>query len=99
MRTFQINQDNLDINELSDLNQNKTVNNNYNYNNNLINEKQFIYSSDEGGIHDNSEEMNPQHQKKLVRKYTDIYDPRKNKKGFITKIKNDLFIIIESIII
>ena len=83
MRTFQINQDNLDINELSDLNQNKTVNNNYNYNNNLINEKQFIYSSDEGGIHDNSEEMNPQHQKKLVRKYTDIYDPRKNKKGIL----------------
>ena len=77
MRTFQVNQDNIDINELSDLNQIKTVNNN-----NIINEKQFIYSSDEGGGHDSNEE-NIHHKKTLVRKYTDIYDPRKNKKGIL----------------
>ena len=83
MRTFQVNRDNLDIKELSDLNQIKTVNN---YNNNIINEKQFIYSSDEGGEHSHNFEENTEnipHKKTIVRKYTDIYDPNKNSKGIL----------------
>ena len=82
MRTFNNNIENNDINDLNEINQ---VNNNTQINNNNMIEKQFLYSSDDGQESPKYKEINNNnnYNRKLVRKYTDIYDPRKNKKGIL----------------
>ena len=82
MRTFNNNMENYDINELNEMNQ---INNNNTQQSNInnINEKQFLYSSDDGQESPKYKENNNNYNRKLVRKYTDIYDPKKNKKGIL----------------
>ena len=83
MRTFNNNIENNDINDLNEINQ--VNNNNTQINNNNMIEKQFLYSSDDGQESPKYKEINNNnnYNRKLVRKYTDIYDPRKNKKGIL----------------
>ena len=83
MRTYHNQRKIIDINELAEINQ---INTDNNINNNY-NEKQFLYSSDDGiqespKNEDNNKKIN-YCKKKLVRKFTDIYDPSKNKKGIL----------------
>ena len=55
-------------------------------NNNPLYGNPFIYSSDDGqenSVKFEEERKNVNMQKRLVRKFTDIYDPRKNKKGIL----------------
>ena len=82
MRTFNNNMENYDINELNEMNQ---INNNNTQQSNInnMNEKQFLYSSDDGQESPKYKENNNNYNRKLVRKYTDIYDPKKNKKGIL----------------
>ena len=88
-RTFHHNIENYDraeINELNDMNQLKANNtqksNNVN-NNNIMTDKQFLYSSDDGQESPKYEDYNKYNKKTLVRKFTDIYNPNKNKKGIL----------------
>ena len=87
MRTYHNQRKILDINELTEMNQINTDINNNNINNiNNNNEKQFLYSSDDGIQESPKEEINKKinfSKKTLVRKFTDIYDPNKNKKGIL----------------
>ena len=83
-----INNEYNDINELTEIenNKNQIINKD-----NTLHEKQFIYSSDE--CQDNTllskyEEDKKFKKKKIVRKYSDLYEPGKNKKGILlTKTK------------
>ena len=71
---------NYEINELNELDKIKVTNTKQSNNN--INDKQFLYSSDEG-LESPKNESNNYYKRTLVRKFTDIYDPNKNKKGLL----------------
>ena len=77
--------DTYEINEEMDPVQNKVLNKKYK-NDNLLYGNPFLYSSDEA-IEDNGKfeenTKNIDSRKPLVRKFTDIYDPKKNKNGIL----------------
>ena len=77
--------DTYEINEEIDPVQNKVLNKKYK-NDNLLYGNPFLYSSDEA-IEDNGKfeenTKNIDSRKPLVRKFTDIYDPKKNKNGIL----------------
>jgi hypothetical protein len=77
-----------DINEGADPVQLRVINKRFNKrNNNLVYANPFLYSSDEGMENSVKYEEDKKKEefkkKKYVRNYTDIYDPKKNKKGLL----------------
>ena len=82
-----------EINEGMDLVKVRLINNKMNRTN-IIYGNPFLYSSDEGQENSSKYEedkRNKSLQKKFVRKFTDVYDPSKNKKGILVQ-KNKMTI-------
>ena len=72
-----------EVNEGMDPVQVKIPNINYVRNDNLVCGNPFLYSSEENSVKYEEDKKNREPKKKLVRKYTDVYDPNKNKKGIL----------------